>query len=115
MRSLILYSLSVATLLNASCGAENSGGSEICPEGATFCTPGQPYDPNTGPTEKEVVAGLGPHEAGIKAEMPGAAGLHLLEGEDCPGRVETLEGAQHILECLVDGDVYARQAIAVVR
>jgi len=59
MRSLILYSLSVATLLNASCGAENSGGSEICPEGATFCTPGQPYDPNTGPTEKEVVAGPG--------------------------------------------------------
>ena len=59
MRSLILYSLSVATLLNASCGAENSGGSEICPEGATFCTPGQPYDPNTGPTAKEAVAGPG--------------------------------------------------------
>lgn len=59
MRSLILYSLSVATLLNASCGAENTGGSEICPEGATFCTPGQPYDPNTGPNEKEVVAGPG--------------------------------------------------------
>ncbi|MFO0622951.1 MAG: hypothetical protein U0745_16270 [Polyangia bacterium] len=59
MRSLILYSISVAALLNASCGAENTGGSEICPEGATFCTPGQPYDPNTGPTEKEVVAGPG--------------------------------------------------------
>jgi len=57
MRNLVLYSFSIAALLNASCGAENSGGSEICPEGATFCTPGQPWDPNSGPALKEVSAG----------------------------------------------------------
>jgi hypothetical protein len=57
MRNLVLYSFSIAALLNASCGAENSGGSEICPEGASFCTPGQPWDPNSGPTVKEVSAG----------------------------------------------------------
>ena len=47
--------------------------------------------------------------------MPGATGLYFIERECGSGRIEALEGAKHILERLVDGDVYARQTMAVIR
>ena len=59
MRNWVLYSFSIGALLNTSCGTEGIGGTEICPEGATYCTPGQPWDPNSGPEVKWVKSGPG--------------------------------------------------------
>ncbi|VXA87071.1 hypothetical protein AERO8C_50009 [Aeromonas veronii] len=86
---------------------------EIDLEGCTLQGQLDEIEPAVGPLQIEIIPRLGAHKGFAQAEMPRAAGLGGFKRYVGAGRVDGVEGAQHIVKCFIDGDIDTEQPVFV--